>query len=430
MNRDAIVRLFTDRRGETSDLGGDDARPVVYTDEQPREILQSTLAVVREGNDPCVLFRCADRLVRLCSNGDRETAHPVPLSKHGLYRLLIELADWRKRTANGETASSPPSRILDAILEDAGQSVPELDVFTTVPMFGKDFELMDTPGYHANERLYFQDVHGLGDIGSDRMDVAEARGLLMEAICDFPFTEEAGKAHAIGLMLLPFIRRAIGAGSTPLHVIGSACPGSGKGRLADLVSVIATGESCTPTTLGAGAYENAKKLTSLLLAGTLAGCPIVLLDNVPQDRILDDAALASFLTSTRPTDRLLGGNRMATLRNQAVWILTANNLRCTTEISRRSVRIRIDPQTDRPWLRNSFLHGDVLEWARRNRRSLVRACVSLVLAWIEVGRPRPLERNPFGVFRGMVRGLGRHPGSSRNTRVPRECRDRAQPSGP
>lgn len=275
---------------------------------------------------------------------------------------------------------------------------------TTVPVFGENFELIATHGYHAAHRIYFHDRHGLGGAPCPRLALAEARSLLLESVCDFPFADDAGRAHAIALMLLPFIRRAIGGGSTPLHVIESASPGSGKGRLADLVSVIATGGPCKPATLGASSSENAKKLTSLLLAGTAAS-PIILLDNVPQNRTLNDTTLAAFLTATRPTDRLLGGNQMAVLQNQAVWILTANNLRCTTEMSRRSIWIRIDPQTDRPWLRKDFLHGDLLAWAREHRRCLVQACMSLVLAWIEEGSSRWRGR-PLGSFERWSSVLG------------------------
>ncbi|MCC6694859.1 MAG: hypothetical protein IT365_04420 [Candidatus Hydrogenedentes bacterium] len=293
---------------------------------------------------------------------------------------------------------------MDALLEASNISFPELEAVTTVPVFGKNFELIAMHGYHPDHRVYFHDQHGLGGYPCPRLDPAEARSLLLESVCDFPFADDAGRAHAIALMVLPFIRRAIGAGSTPLHVIESASPGSGKGRLADLVSVIATGEPCKPTTMGASYSENAKKLTSLLLAGTAAS-PIILLDNVPQDRTLDDATLAAFLTTTRPTDRLLGGNQMAVLQNQAVWILTANNLRCSTELSRRSIWIRIDPKTERPWLRKDFVHGDLLSWAREHRRRLVQACMSLVRTWIEEGSPR-WHGAPLGSFEYWSSVLG------------------------
>ncbi len=98
--------------------------------------------------------------------------------------------------------------------------------------------------------------------------------------------------------------------------------------MADLVAVITIGEPCKPTTLSASSADNRKKLTSLMVAGA----PIILLDNIPQNRTLDDPALASVLTTTQPTDRLLGSKRMLALNNQAVWIATANNPRFTLEI--------------------------------------------------------------------------------------------------
>lgn len=397
MTRDTIIQLFPHRGDpDTADSPVEGGRPVVYTDDQPRHVLQNMVKVIYEANDPPVVFRRAGRLVHLVTPLDCEGPCFLPLNKQRLFRLLIETADWRKRTGTGETPSIPSSRVMDALLETPDDGFPELETVTTVPVFGENFELIVTQGYHADQRVYFHDRHGLGGAPCPRLDPAEARSLLLEAVCDFPFSDDAGRAHAIALLLLPFIRRAIRDGTTPLHIIESASPGSGKGRLADLVSVIATGVPCKPTTLGASSSENAKKLTSLLLAGTAAS-PIILLDNVPQSRTLDDATLAAFLTTTRPTDRLLGGNQMAVLQNQAVWILTANNLRCTTEMSRRSIWIRIDPQTDRPWLRKGFLHGDLLAWAREHRRRLVQACMSLVLAWIEEGSPR-WRGTPLGSF--------------------------------
>ena len=56
------------------------------------------------------------------------------------------------------------------------------------------------------------------------------------------------------------------------------------------------------------------------------------------------------------------------LRNTATWILSCNNPKLTHEISRRCVRIRIDPQTDRPWLRNGFRHAHLRRWAEDNRK--------------------------------------------------------------
>jgi hypothetical protein len=129
----------------------------------------------------------------------------------------------------------------------------------------------------------------------------------------------------------------------------------------------------------------------------MMGAPLILLDNIPQKQILDDAGLASVLTTTQPADRLLGGNQIVSPKNHAVWLLTGNNVRSTLEIARRSVRIRIDARTDRPWLRSGFLHGDLLDWARRQRPRLVQACISLIQAWLDEGKPR-WQGTPLGSF--------------------------------
>ncbi len=402
MSKDNIVQLSPPCRDPSAvDSGEERDRPVVYTDDQPREVLQNTLKVLADANDPPVIFRRSGQLVGLTFLREGEAPHIVPQSKRRLFRLLIDVADWRKKTAHGDAPSSPPSRILDAILEEPGQGILELDTVTAVPMFGKDFEFINRPGYHARQRLYFHDAHSLAAAASERLDISEARQLPLEAIHDFPFPEDADRAHAVALIVLPLMRMALGSAPTPLHSIESPSPGSGKGRLADLVSVIATGSPCKPVTMSGCAGENRKRLTSLMMTGA----PLILLDNIPQDQILNDAALASVLTTTQPADRLLGGNRIVSPKNHVVWLLTGNNVRSTLEIARRSVRIRIDARTDRPWLRNGFLHSDLLDWARRQRPRLVQACISLIQAWIDEGKPR-WQGTPLGSFEEWSAVLG------------------------
>lgn len=85
------------------------------------------------------------------------------------------------------------------------------------------------------------------------------------------------------------------------------------------------------------------------------------------------------------------------MKNTAVWIATANNPRCSLELARRCVRIRIDPACDRPWQRTDFLHPDLLGWARENRKDLIGACLSIVSHW--VGQRLPAwDGTPLGSF--------------------------------
>jgi len=77
----------------------------------------------------------------------------------------------------------------------------------------------------------------------------------------------------------------------------------------------------------------------------------------------------------------------------------------STEIARRSIRIRLDPKVDRPWQRDNFLHPDLRTYAADNRGKLVWACLVLIRAWINAGRPRPPVR-PLGSYESWSHVIG------------------------
>jgi hypothetical protein len=104
---------------------------------------------------------------------------------------------------------------------------------------------------------------------------------------------------------------------------------------------------------------------------------------------LSTAALAAVLTIDEWGDRLLGVSEMVRLPVRCVWVATANNPRLSTEMIRRSVRVRMDSGQEQPWLREpgSFRHPDLRAWVDERRAELVAACLTIVRAWIVAGRP-------------------------------------------
>ena len=73
---------------------------------------------------------------------------------------------------------------------------------------------------------------------------------------------------------------------------------------------------------------------------------------------------------------------------RCLWIATGNNPEFSNEIARRLVRIRLDPNVERPAQRSGFRHPDLMAWVRANRARLVAACLTLCQAWIAAGRPQ------------------------------------------
>ena len=89
---------------------------------------------------------------------------------------------------------------------------------------------------------------------------------------------------------------------------------------------------------------------------------------------------------------------------QSVWIATGNNPTVSTEISRRTVRIRLDARFDRPWLRSGFRHQDIRQWAKVHRGELVWASLTIIRAWIAAGRPE--GTSTLGMFEQWSKVMG------------------------
>jgi len=222
-------------------------------------------------------------------------------------------------------------------------------------------------------------------------EITRALHLINEdVLIDFPFVADADRAHAIGLWLLPDARDLIDR-PTPNHLIESPMPGSGKGLLADVLLGPAVGHGMGVTPPASSEEEWRKRLTTFFWEGHA----VVLVDNVTQP--LDSGAFASALTASTWVDRILGRSESLQVPVRCVWVTTANNPMLSREITRRSIRIRLDPEVDEPWLRENFTHPHLLQWVNDHRAALVWAALTLIQAWLTAGRPEPTV-NPLGSY--------------------------------
>ncbi len=83
---------------------------------------------------------------------------------------------------------------------------------------------------------------------------------------------------------------------------------------------------------------------------------------------------------------------------------TGNNPRLSNELARRTVRIRLDARTDRPWQRDEFTHQDLRGWTRVHRAELIWAALTLGRAWFAAGTPSCTKT--LGMFEGWAKCLG------------------------
>lgn len=307
------------------------------------------------------------------------------LDDTGMYGILARLADWVRRSEDGDAAVFPPHEVARDLIRIPPRSLPPIDRIVTAPVFDADGRLIEQPGYDRASGTWYHRPDGLEippvPPAPSPADIVQAKAILLdELLVDFPFVSPSDRAHALAALVLPFVRRMID-GPTPVHLYEAPAPGSGKTLLGEVVCIVATGDKAEPTTVPRDGEELRKKLLSLLLARP----QVILLDNVSTG--IDCGHLASVLTAEKYQDRILGVSAMGCPPNRTCWLLTANNAAMTLEIARRSVRVRIEPAQERPWERQGFKHWPLKPWVAQHRGEIVHALLTLVQGWVAQGRP-------------------------------------------
>lgn len=377
---------------------------------QVAEVYDEVLAEIVAHNDPPHVFQRGARLVRLYYDPKGR----VRIEEHGessIKYLMARSAEWVTTTSAGQVRMAAPPRDVARMLLTSGEypGIPELDRVVTVPVFGPDGSVQEEPGYHSATRTFYAPAPDLGGEairapGREAEDWHEVqlalRLILDELLVDFPFEEAADQAHALCLLLTPFVRELID-GPTPLYLIRATDPGTGKTLLME-------------TCLGVGAPgatlacpSNDAEMEKTLVARLRTGAAAIRLDNMHSlAGAFQSRALAAALTMREWEARELGKSRILYFDVKNTWAMTANNPRLSSELSRRTCFIRLGAQTQ-----EEFTHK-LPDWASAHRRQLVEAALTIGHHWVAAGSPRwrgaPLKsyEDWSAVMGGMLQLIG------------------------
>jgi putative DNA primase/helicase len=297
---------------------------------------------------------------------------------------------------------SPPMSVVRDIMSRPDWPFPRLNTIAHSPYFTAEGTLVDTAGFHEESGAFLHLNKGLViptvPTCPTSQDVDRAKALVIEDLFgDFPFTDQSSCAHAIGATITPFVRELID-GPVPLHAVDAPKPGTGKSLLVNLCALVSTGTAPGAIPETRSNDELRKQITALLLSSP----SIVLLDNV--HRKLADSSLAALLTAGTWQDRVLGVSQMVVLENRTLWFVTANNVALSSEMIRRTIRIRLDAAAIDPSTRKDFRHP-LPSWARQVRGELVWACLVLVRHWLAQGKPKFVGET-LGSFYSWVEVIG------------------------
>jgi hypothetical protein len=369
-----------------------------------RNITGDAIQAIEQANIPPVYFVRSGILVRFRVD---EQMHPMleTVNDPILIGRLARVADfYTKKGYKQRVPCDPPLRVARDILALGSWSFPRIIGIVEAPILRIDGSILTEPGFDKQTGLYYYPTPGfimdpVIDNPSQNL-IATAKNSLLKIFQDFPFKDQASLVNMLGLLITPFVRPAID-GCVPLALIDAPQAGTGKTMLGRIVSITATGHNPMMLPYSQDREEMRKQITSVLKANA----NVIVMDNITME--LNSNVLASAITTTEWSDRLLSRNEMLMLPQHATWIVNGNNLRIGGDLPRRCYSIQLDAKMSQPWKRSEFHQPDLLDWVERRRAELIWAVLLLVSAWVSAGKPdfSGLKLGGFTEWSNIVGGI-------------------------
>ncbi len=402
---DRVVPITSRRRREPSQP--DDPRPLIRLDEDnlARNVNEAENALIRANLG---LYQRNGKIVYVgnfaafAGRGLKIVVQQIcEREEHALRVDLATAARFEKFDARTKdfVACSPAIAIVKSLQAQKDRlRFPVLSGVVNTPTMGADGSILDVPGYDAATGLVYDplgvEFPQIPDQPT-RTDAVRSLAVLSEVIKDFPFVAPSHRSVALSAILTAPVRRSIP--TAPLHGFDAPVPGSGKSKLVDIVSVVATGHEAPVS----GQGPNDEELEKRLVAHLLAGDPIIAIDNCT--RPLSGDFLNRVLTQQSAKPRILGKSEAPTLLTNSLVAATGNNLKIEGDLTRRAIMSRLNPNVERPELR--VFDRDPVAYAKENRPELVVAVLTILRAYHVAGKPgKPVPLGSFEVWSDLVRG--------------------------
>jgi putative DNA primase/helicase len=306
------------------------------------------------------------------------------------FTACIDFQKFDKRS-NKWISIDCPEKIAATYLERLGTwRLRTLTGIVNAPTLRPDGSILDQPGYDPATGILYNPMKVSFAAIPESPTQADGRAALAELkslISEFPFVDNASRSVALSGILTTAIRRSIPR--APLHAFTAPVMGAGKSKLVNLASMAATGHEAPVIASGKTQEEMEKRLGAALIAGDA----VISIDNV--EHPLGGELLCQAITETTLNIRVLGKSTNVTVPNNAAFFATGNNLTIVGDMTRRALLCSLDPQRERPELRE-FASEDPIDTARRNRPRYVLAALTALRAFQFADRPS--QAVPLGSF--------------------------------
>lgn len=398
-------RVKSSRSKKAPEREESDARPVIRLQAGvlARTVDEAERALIDAG---CSLYQRSGLIVSV-GVAPMLTAHRhrvltpqiFEVGEHRLLEEMMRVAAFEKWDARAKdfVPTNAPMTLPKTLRERKGKlRLPILSGIINAPTLRDDGSLIEVPGYDEATGLLFDPAGTTFPAVKDeptRQD-AEAALVAIETLIDgFPFVGDADRSVALAAFLTATVRKSIS--TAPAFAFSAPVAGSGKSKLVDIMSVIATGREAGVIALGGNPEEAEKRVSALLLAG----CAVAI-DNV--EGSVGGDILCQLLTQTTVRGRILGKSETPEMPTNVMVTVTGNNLSVEGDMTRRTLLCRLDPKVERPELREFGF--DPVEKAKADRGKLLVAALTILRAYHVAERPRQISPlGSFGEWSDLVR---------------------------
>jgi hypothetical protein len=395
-----VQAKITRRTGDAGPVSKEAGRPVIRVaggtlphsiDEAEQHLLAAGRDIYQRG---AMIVRPAQTRIPIADTRQTFGMRLVPVKLHHLIETFTAVADFQRfdKKSKEWVSMNCPRDVAAAYLERDGEwRLPTLTGITHTPTLRPDGSPLDRPGYDSETGILYDPIGATFPPipkAPTKEQAISALAELKRLVSTFPFTDDASRAVALSGILTAVIRRSIP--SAPLHAFTAPTAGSGKSLLVDIASVISTGREAAVIAQGKTEEEMEKRLGAALIAGD----GMISIDNC--ERPLGGELLSQALTQPLLKIRILGKSLLSEMPSNSAIFATGNNLSIIGDMSRRAIVCSLDPDCERPELREFDTHP--LHVIRKDRALFVLAALTVLRAFDVAGRPRQCA--PLGSFEG------------------------------
>jgi hypothetical protein len=362
--------------------------PVVIIEKNPKMKEIEDIEFLLQ-NSGLKVFLFSGKIVKVI-DGFGKNAKISEENSASLRTILSRNCNWMLYKNNKWVNETCPEKYTKLFLAQHDEwNVPCLKGIIHTPTLRKNGSCIQTGGYDKESALYLSLNEEFPEIQESPTEQEGKKGLetLEDLLKDFPFVTPSCISVAISAILTSLIRKSLD--SAPMFIFSAPKAASGKTLLADVVSLVATGEEKGCISFCGNEAEERKRIVSLLASGT----EVICFDNV--DKPFESTSLCTILTEKEYRDRILGHSKIISVYTQATFMATGNNFRVRGDLSSRTLLCSLDPKCEHPGKRS--FDRDIRKYILDNRAKLVHAGLTILKSYLSKGSPKQ-NIEEFGRF--------------------------------